>query len=476
MPIKAKLHDYQELAKRFLMTRPKSGLFLDVGFGKTLVTLAALMELAEAGLLKGHILVVAPKTIAKSTWLKEMAKWDVHANTVSLILNDRGKQLSRAKRLERYAEIHSHPAAFYFINQELLKDLIDWVLSNRLPWPFPTVIVDELQGFKSYTSQRFKALRAIFPQITRFVGLTGTPMPKDLEDLWAEVALMDDGMRLGKTITAYRRTYFYPGLTINGVTVKWCPKDGAEDAIFDAIRDLVISIKNPDLKLPPITYTDFPVYMDDAEKEAYRQLMKEKVLEVTDDDGNVIPIEAQNAGVLSAKLSQLASGTIYTGNGKEYAVLHSRKLEALEYIVNNTGSPVLVAYWFNSELDQISKYFNEKGIAFEVLDGSIEMQDRWNAGEIPVMLIQPASNGRGINIQDGGWTLVWYTVPSSLEQYEQTVGRLYRQGQKGHVMVIHLVTDGTIDSRILANIARKDMSQKALKEAVSATVGDPEIR
>lgn len=476
MPQTFKLHDYQELAKNFLMTRPKCGLFLDVGFGKTLVTLAALMELAQRGQLHGHILVVAPKTIAKSTWLKEMDKWDIRANTVSLILNDNGKQLTRAKRLERYEAIESHPPAIYFINQDLLKDLIDWFVKEKRPWAFPTVVIDEVQGFKSYKSQRFKALRAIFDHITRFVGLTGTPMPKDLEDLWAEVCLMDNGLRLGKNITAYRNTFFYPGLVISGTTVKWLPKEGAEDAIFETIRDLVISIKNPDLKLPPIAYKDFPVYMDEEEREAYRQFVKEKVLEVTDDEGNVIPVEAQNAAVLTAKLAQLASGTIYTGQGKDYAVLHRHKLEALEYIVNNTGSPVLVAYWFNSDLDQIDKYFSEKGIEFEVLDGSIEMQDRWNAGEIPVMLMQPASMGRGINIQDGGSTLVWYSIPFSLEQYEQTVGRLYRQGQKGHVMVIHLLTDGTIDGRILANIARKDRSQKALKEAVAATVGDAEIR
>lgn len=466
------LHDYQELAKNFLMTRPKAGLFLDVGFGKTLVTLAALQELAENGQLSGHILVVAPKTIAKSTWLKEMKKWNIQANTVSLIVNEKGKQLTRKKRLELYEGIYTHPAAFYFINQELLTDLIMWVKNSRRPWPFPNVVIDELHSFKSYASNRFKAIRSLYDQIYRFIGLTGTPMPQSMEDLWAEVALIDDGARLGPNITSYRNTYFYPGFVVNGRQVDWRPKEGAEEYIFNRIRDVVMSIKNPDLKLPDVVYSDFPVYMTQEEKEVYKSFVKEKLLEVRDDEGNVIPIEAQNSAVMTAKLSQLASGTVYTGNGKEYAVLHQHKLEALEYIIANTGSPVLVAYYFNSDLAQISKYFGEKGIPFEVLDGSIEMQDRWNAGQIPVMLMQPGSMGRGINIQDGGCTLVWYTVTWSLEQYQQTIGRLHRQGQKNTVAVIHLLTEDTIDYRILDRIEKKDTSQKALMEAVSATVGD----
>ena len=483
-----KLHDYQVVAKDFLINHPKAGLFLDVGFGKTLTTLVALQELGMTGRLQGHILIVAPKAIARSTWLDEMEKWNIRANTVSLIVNAKGKQLTRKKRIALYETIESTPPSFYFINQELLKDLIDWHQNSKRRWPFPTVVVDELQGFKSYSSARFKALRSVFYDIERFVGLTGTPTPQGLMDLWAEICLMDDGYRLGNTVTEYRNTFFNPGLVINNNVVQWIPKYGAEPYIYNLIRDLVISVKNPNLKLPPVTYNNFTVYMSDEEEEIYKQFVKDKVLsiavktETADDDADTDAnngeeaveekeVNAANAAVLTAKLSQLASGTIYTEKGsKNYAVFHQHKLEALEYIINNTTSPVLVAYHFQSDKDQIVKYLTEKGILCKVLDGSPEMQKEWNEGKIPVMLLQPASAGHGINIQFGGHTLVWYTVSWSLENYIQTNGRLVRQGQKDPVVIHHLMTAKTIDSRILKTIERKDASEQALLEAVAATI------
>ena len=474
------LHDYQEQAKNFLIAQPKAGLFLDVGFGKTLTTLAALQELGMKGAICGHILIIAPKAIARATWIDEMAKWGIKANTVSLIVNDKGKQLSRKKRLERYSEIATHVPAFYFINRDLITDLVQWHADNKLPWPFPTIIVDELQAFKSHSSNRFKALKAVAPATTRFIGLTGTPMPNGLEDLWAEIFLMDGGKRLGPNITTYRNVYFNPGLVINNVTVNWVPKTGAEDYIFQLISDIVISVKNPNIKLPDVTYNTITCHMTPDEMAQYKELAKEKVLDIVTDEGDN-SIEAPNAAVLSAKLTQMASGTLYLEkNSTDYVVIHEHKLDILEYIIeNNNGSPVLVAYHFKSDLaeigkrlDKIYKLTKDERYRYEVFDGSPEMIHKWNSGAIPVMLLQPASAGHGINIQDGGHTLVWYSLPWSLEHYIQTCGRLNRQGQKHPVVIHHIITEGTIDSRIVRVLQSKDANERALIDAVAMSVDD----
>lgn len=464
------LYNYQKVAKDFLLQHPKAGLFLDVGFGKTAVTLVTLMELAAKGLLSGHILVIAPKTIARSTWIDEMKKWGINANTVSLIVNENGKQLTKKKREELYENIASHPPAFYFVNREMITNLVDWHKQHKRPWPFPTVVVDELQSFKSYASQRFKALKSVENQISRFIGLTGTPVPNGLMDLWPQICLMDGGLRLGKNITEYRTTYFDPGLAINGNVVSWNVKPGAEQAIYQRISDVVISIKNPDLKLPSVTYNDIICHMDDNEMAMYKALMKDRVLDIASTDGDNISVEAVNAAVLSSKLTQMASGTLYIDDALNYTVIHQHKLEHLQYIIDNTTSPVLVAYHFKSDKDQIMSYLTEKGYDVRPFDGSPEMIHDWNKGNIPVMLLQPASDGRGINIQEGGHTLVWYTIPWSLENYIQTCGRLNRQGQKYPVVIHHLITKGTIDNHILSAIRKKDMSEQALLDAVSATV------
>lgn len=466
------LHDYQIVAKDFLIQHPKAGLFLDVGFGKTITTLSALLEMAGMGLISGHILIIAPKAIARSTWIDEMAKWGINASYVSLIVNEKGKQLSKKKRLEIYEQISTHKPAFYFINKEMVTDLVQWHHNNRLPWPFQTVIVDELQSFKSYKSSRFKALKSVENQTKRFIGLTGTPIPNGLMDLWSEIYLMDGGQRLGKNITTYRNTYFNPGLVVNNNVVSWWPKYGAEDDIYDKIGDIVISIKNPNIQLPQVTYNDVYCYMDDDEMAQYKELMKEQVLDLKDKDGNDISVEAANAAVLSAKLSQMASGTLYIDEKLNYVTVHQRKLEQLEYIINNTNSPVLVAYHFKSDKEQIFDYLTNLKIDVRVFDGSPEMIHEWNQGSIQVMLLQPASAGHGINIQHGGHTLVWYTLPWSLEHYIQTCGRLNRQGQLHPVVIHHLITAGTIDKHILSAINKKDMSERALMDAVAASIQD----
>ena len=475
------LHDYQQVAKNFLMQHPKAGLFLDVGFGKTLTTLATLLELSARGQIQGHILVIAPKPIARSTWIDEMKKWGINAKCVSLIVNENGNQLTKAKREALYAQIPNEPPSFYFINREMVTNLIDWHFApnNKYrmirPWPFQTVIIDELQSFKSYSSQRFKSLKKVCPFITRFIGLTGTPTPNGLMDLWPEIYLMDEGRRLGKNISAYRNTYFDEEMVINGHPVSWTPKPGAEQLIYDKIKDVVISIQNPNLKLPPVTYNDVWCHMDADDMKLYKQFMKDKVLELANGTKDELVVEAANAAVLTAKLAQMASGTLYVDENQNYQIIHKKKLEQLEYIINNTGSPVLIAYHFKSDQIEIIKHLSGLGIDIRAFDGSPEMIHDWNTGQIPVMILQPAAAGHGINIQDGGHTLVWYTVPWSLEEYIQTCGRLNRQGQKHPVVIHHLLTEGTIDPKILRAIHDKDLSEKALMEAVSATITDAQV-
>lgn len=464
----AALHDYQIAAKNFILTHPKCGLFLPVGLGKTVSTLQALYELNPTS----HVLVIAPINVAKATWIDEIRKWDYPFRYKSLILNERGKKLTRKKRLKLYEEacdlFDGKPGAaptIYFINRELVPDIVDNMpIRNGVPmWCFPTVIIDELQSFKSYNALRFKKLKYVSNCIFRFIGLTGTPTPKSLEDLWSEVYLMDDGARLGRTITQYRDMYFNPGMKgPGGYPVEWIPKLNAETLIYAAIKDIVISMKNTAIKLPPLTYNDMTVYMDESEQKLYKELKTTQVLTLDPDN----PITAVNAAVLAAKLSQMASGTIYTDENHNYTVVHTKKLEMTEYIINNADSPVLLAYHFNSELDILLKYLSDAGIDARKFDGTPDMQHEWNAGHIQCMLIQPASAGAGLNLQQGGNTLIWYTLPWSLEEYIQTEGRIYRQGQSKPVIIHRLMTKGTIDSRIIQRLNQKDKTQQNLLDAV----------
>lgn len=456
------LHPYQEQAKNFIINHPFCGLFLDMGTGKTLTTLAALQEIGP----KGHILVIAPKNIARSTWLDEIAKWNINVRTKSLIVNERGKPLSKKARMELYENIPYEPPTMYFINRDLITDLIKHmpVINGKQYWYFPTVIIDEFQSFKSYKSARFKALQSVRPAISRLIGLTGTPTPNGLMDLWSEIYLLDMGARLGKNITAYRNAFFMPGRCINGYPYEWWEKPGAEQDIYNRIRDVVISIKNTNLNIPPVTYNKEYVYMEDNEMELYKQMMKTQVLELNED----VCVEASNAAILTSKLSQMASGAIYIDEEHNYSIIHKQKLERCEYIINNTDGPVLVAYYFQSDLDMLKKHF-PTAVCF---DGSPDMIHSWNRKEIPIMLLQPASAGHGLNLQQGGHTLIWYTIPWSLEYYLQCNARLARQGQTEPVMIHHILTHGTIDDRILNVVNEKDQSEQALLDAVQATIND----
>ena len=489
--MKIPLHDYQIYAKNWMLNHPYCGLFLKMGLGKTSIVLEALWELNPSC----HVLVIAPKTIARCTWVNEIEKWNIPLRTQSLIVNERGKQLTKKQRDEIYDKIPSSPPTVYFINREMVTNLYKRFPGNK--WCFPIVIIDESQSFKSYNSSRFKTMKNIRPWLYRLVELTGSPTPKGLMDLWSQIWLLDMGERLGKNITQYRDTYFNPGrVKVNNYPVTWDLKYGAENTIYRKISDLVISMKNDNIKLPPITFNDAFVELEYDEYQLYKTFMNKYVLNI---DENT-QIEAANAAVLSNKLSQMASGAIYTYQAEEtttdntdtaaqinlllnnnqnndtkkdkheFATIHEHKLEMCEYIINNTTGCVIVAYKFISDKEMLMNYFNLHGIEAVVFDGSPEMERAWNQKKYPVMLIQPASCGFGLNLQEGGETLIWYTLPWSLEQYEQTNARIYRQGQKNPVVIHHIMTKKTIDTKILNALKTKDLSQQKLIEAIKASV------
>lgn len=455
------LYDYQKIAKQFIIDHPFCGLFLDMGTGKTRTTLAALQEIKPTG----HILVVAPVNIARSTWLDEIKLLGLHVRTKSLIVNDNGKKLTRTQRLERYAEIPTDPPTMYFINRELLKDLLDNMPKRgKTPiWYFPTVVIDEFQSFKSSKSTRFQTMKQIRPAISRLIGLTGTPTPSGLEDLWSEIYLLDMGERLGAYISHFRNKYMMPTMYMNNYPVKYIPKDiETEGEVYDKIKDIVMSLKNTNLNLPERIYNREYVQMDKDEYEIYKKMLTENVLEIDEDT----TVEAKNAGVKTARLVQMASGTLYINENHDYMILHNKKIERCRYLVDNTEGPVLIAYWFESDKKELLKEFPDA----KLFNGSAEMVHAWNRKEIPILMIHPASAGHGLNLQFGGNTLIWYTVTWSLEYYLQTNKRLHRPGQTRPVTIHHILTKHTLDDRILNVLDRKNMSEQALIDAVELTI------
>lgn len=458
------MHDYQKYAMNFIMTHPYCGLFLEMGMGKTYTTLMALYNLNP----NGHVLVIAPKNIARSTWIDEIEKWQMPLRTKSLIVKPNGKAFTKKERLEVYQQVFTDPPTVYFINRELIADLVDNmpVKKHMIQWPFQNIIIDESQSFKTYNAKRFKALKKIRPAVERMILLSGTPTPNGIIDLWSQIYLLDQGQRLGTSITRFREKYFDPTIYIQGRPVDWRPKWGAEEEIYRLISDIVISMKNTKLQLPELTMNDVYVHMDESEMKLYTQMKKDQVLTFD----NIGDITAVNAAVLVAKLSQMASGALYTDENHNFKVIHKKKLEQVAYILRNLDSPAIVAYHFRSDLTMLETYLNALGIDARKFDGSPEMIHSWNRGEIPVMLLQPASAGHGLNLQQGGHTLIWYTVPWSLEEYLQCNARLYRQGQNEHTVIHHILCQGTIDKQIRRALEKKDASQSALMEAVKAQI------
>lgn len=462
----AHLHTYQKQIVEFAVNTPACGLFLPCGAGKTLITLTTLTRIRP----NGHTLIVGPKPVVRATWIDEINKWNLPFRTKSLVVNNNGKTLTRKKREERFEELMHEPPTTCFINAENVPKLVDYF--KKKPWPFPIVVLDEAQMFKSPSSRRFKALMSVRNQIARIIELSGTPTPNSLEDLWALIALLDGGARLGPNITTYRTTYFTPGnIIVNNFPATWNLRPGWDRYIYQAIRDIVVSLPTNNVRLPECTINDEYVEMTKEEMTLYREMKKECVLEIQQSypDGSFTTSEiiAANAAVLSSKLQQMASGTLYTDREGNYACLHDHKLHRTLDIIQQAGSPVLIAYQFRCDERRIREYLNSQGIAAQTFDGTPEMVRRWNEGDIPAMLLHPASAGHGLNLQTGpGSTIIWYTQPWSLEEYIQTNARIHRQGQTKPVIIHRLICKNTVDKKIIERLSMKNQTQNSLIEAV----------
>lgn len=441
-------HDYQTYATNFILEHPISAVFLDMGLGKSVITLTAIFDLALDSYLIRKVLVIAPLRVARDTWPAEIEKWDhLKRLTYSVAV---GTEQERRLALMQNVDI-------YLINREN----VDWLVNkSNLPFDYDMVVVDELSSFKAYGSKRFKALRRVRPKVKRIVGLTGTPSGNGLMDLWAEIGILDMGQRLGRFITHYRNTFFTPDKRNQQIVFSYKPLPGAEDEIYRRISDITISMKNTDyLKMPECVINEIPVRLSEKEEKVYGTMKRDLVLSLEGRE-----IDAGSAASLSNKLLQMANGAVYADDGSVVNI-HDRKLDALEDILEAAnGKPVLIAYWYKHDLQRILKRFPA-----ERLD-SVDSIKRWNDGEIPVAAIHPVSAGHGLNLQAGGSTLVWFGLTWSLELYQQTNARLWRQGQKDTVVIHHIITKGTIDEQVMKALRLKNKTQTALIDAVGANL------
>lgn len=390
--------------------------------------------------------------MARDTWPAEILKWD-HLSPLTYAVAV-GTESERKTALLRQMDI-------CIINRENLQWLIE---SSGVPFDYDTVVVDELSSFKNYQAKRFRSLMKVRPRVRRIIGLTGTPSTNGLMDLWAEFRLLDMGERLGRFIGQYRTNYFMPEKQNGQIIYSYKPLLGAEKAIYSKIADITISMKSTDhLQMPALVSSEYEVQLSDEEMERYDDLKKDLVLQLPDGD-----ITVANAAALSNKLSQMANGAVYGDTGNTIHI-HDRKLDALEDLIEAAnGKPVLVAYWFKHDLTRISELLHKLHIPFSQLD-SPESIHKWNAGELPVALVHPASAGHGLNLQSGGSTIIWFGLTWSLELYQQTNARLWRQGQTADTVVVqHIIAKDTIDRRMLKVLSAKDRTQAALIDAVKA--------
>lgn len=442
-------HDYQRYAAEFIITHPVAALLLDMGLGKTSITLTAINDLLFDSFEVHKVLVVAPLGVARDTWSAEIEKWEHLKNLrYSVVVGTAQERISAL----------CAPADIYIINRENIQWLVE---ESGLPFDFDMAVIDELSSFKNHQSKRFRAFLKSRPKLKRIVGLTGTPAGNGLMDLFAEFKLLDMGERLGRLIGQYRNAYFQPDKRNGMVIYSYKPLPDAEQRIYDKISDITISMKATDhLKMPELISAEYTVQLSDKEREKYDRLKKDLVL--SDDNEEVT---AANAASLSNKLSQMANGAVYSDN-ESVIQIHDRKLDALEDIIESmNGKPLLVAYWFKHDLERIRKRFEIREIK-----SSEDISD-WNSGKIPVALIHPASAGHGLNLQSGGSTLVWFGLTWSLELYQQTNARLWRQGQTADTVVIqHIIAKCTIDEQIMKALKTKNTTQAALITAVKAEV------
>lgn len=446
-----KPHSYQEYAIDKIIELPAVGLLMDMGMGKTVSTLTAVLQLLFDYFEVSRVLVIAPLRVADTTWPDEVNKWEhLSELRVAKVL---GSQEERLRALSSKADI-------YVINRENVSWLVE---SYKQRWPFDMVVVDELSSFKSPKSKRFKDLKKVLPYIKRIVGLTGTPAPNSLLDLWPQLYLLDKGERLGKTLTAYREKYFMPDKRNQYVVYSYKLKPMADEAIHKQIGDICISLSAKDyLSLPERIDNVIKVKLSKKVMEQYKAFEKEKLLELKDTD-----ITAATAGVVVGKLLQMANGQIYDDEGQVHQI-HEAKLEALSEIIENVnGQPVLVFYNFKHDYESLMSRL--KSLKPRTLDTGNDIKD-WNEGRIQVLLAHPASVGHGLNLQAGGNIIIWYGLTWSLELYQQANARLYRQGQKNSVIIHHLVAEGTVDEHVMEVLQTKDKGQLGLLQAVKAMI------
>ena len=440
------LHEFQNYGVDFIINKPISALMLECGLGKTITTLTAVSDLIYDYFEISKVLIIAPMRVALTVWKQECDKWEqLKYLRCSIAV---GSVSEREKALQSDADI-------YIINREN----VEWLVKNY-PFDFDMVVVDELSSFKSHRSKRFRALRKVRPKFDRIVGLTGTPAPNGLMDLWAEINLIDMGERLGRYITRYRDEYFKPDKRNGAIVYSYKPLPDAEERIYGKISDICVSMKAADyLEMPERVDNIVEVGMSDKETAMYKRLEKEMLLPFADGD-----IDAVNAASLSNKLLQLANGAVYDENGKVKKI-HSRKLDALEGLIEAAnGKSVLVYYSYKHDRDRISERFDVS----EIKDDKDISE--WNAGKIQLAIAHPASCGHGLNLQSGGSTIIWFGLTWSLELYQQANARLYRQGQKNTVVIHHIITKGTVDEKVMTALKNKDIGQASLMEAIKARI------
>lgn len=442
-------HDYQKYATNFVLEHPVAAVLLEMGLGKSVITLTAIYELLYNRFEVGKVLVIAPLRVARDTWPAEIEKWDhLKGLTYSVVI---GTESERKEALRKSAGI-------YLINREN----VDWLINKSgFPFDFDMVVIDELSSFKSASAKRFKSFLKVRPKVKRIVGLTGTPSSNGLMDLWAEFRILDMGERLGRYITHYRNNFFVPDKRNQQMVFSYKPRSGAEDAIYRLISDITISMKSADfLKMPECIMNEVEVNLSEKEWSVYDELRQEMVVSLEDEE-----IDAANAAALSGKLLQMANGAVYNEE-KSVFHIHDRKIDALEDLIEGAnGKPVLVAYWYNHDLERIKKRFRVREIK-----NSKDIKD-WNNGEIPIAVIHPASAGHGLNLQSGGSTLIWFGLTWSLELYQQTNARLWRQGQKSTVVIHHIISKDTIDEDVMKALRLKEKTQTDLIDAVKARIG-----
>lgn len=448
-----KPHSYQQYCIDSILNIPYVGAFLDMGLGKTVITLTALHTLKYYRCCIRKTLVIAPKKVAEGTWTNEQKKWEhLKQLRLSVVL---GTEKQRIEALET-------PADIYIINRENTQWLVSYYGHD---WPFDAVVLDESSSFKNHQAKRFKALKSVKPKINRLIELTGTPSPHGLTDLWAQIYLLDGGKRLGRTISVYRDMFFVPDKRNRTTIFSYAPKEGAEEAIYKLISDICISMKSEDyLTLPDLIYDDIPVKLDQKAQKAYDSMERDMLLEVDDET-----VTATTAATLSGKLLQLCNGAVYGETGEVISV-HDCKLEAfMETIEQLNGQHTIVYYHFQHDRDRILTALSKSGLRVRVYAGVQDERD-WNNGEVDVLLAQPASCGYGLNLQFGGHHVIWFGLTWNLEEYQQANKRLHRQGQQYPVIVHRLITQGGTDEDVIRSLEVKNGAQESLLDALKARI------